>query len=403
MADTSASTARVVGRESLWLVTGSVVNGVAAFLFIALGTDAYGAEGFAAASVVWSIWSMGTAVLTFPMQHWTIRQLRRGGSSDRVQATFVHIAGWAAVVGACVAAGGWLVGERVLRTTSVVSPVTIVVLLAGAVPLGHVVGRLVASDRYRAAGLMVGGGNIVRLVVAAGLVVVGVSSDMFVVALAAGPILLLLWPSLMRPAPSGTPTTNALDVVELSVANSLAQMTLAGGPLLIAALGSSDRLVSALFATMALARAPYLVLLGASMRLTSLWSDPSRRAPSHLAIGLATIATAVVAGVASGVVGPPTVALLFGPDTALSAVATGWIAVGATLALGTLVLTSSHTARDATRPLVRSWIGAVAVGAIGILVPGDALTKTLVWFLTTELVAVLLLSLRAPDPQEPRP
>lgn len=385
---------RVLGRESLWLAGGSLVNGLAAFLFISLGTHTYGAAGFAPASVVWSIWSVAAAVLTFPMQHWTIRQVRRGEPLEVVHATYARLGAWALVVGVVVAVASGLLGERLLRTSALAGPLTVAVLIGAAVPIGYVGGRLVAAGRHARASVLIGGDNVVRLVVASVFTLIGVSSSWFVAALAFGPVVLLIWPAVVVPS-TRVEADGVRDVVELSGANSLAQLALAGGPIVVAALGAPDRTVSALFATLALARAPYLVLLGASLRLTSVWSRPTSKAPARGQVGGLTAAAACVAGLVGAAVGPWVVALLFGRDTVLSGVATGWIAAGATLALGTLVLTSNLTATGRTRQLVRAWLIAIGVGALGLLVPGNAITRTITWFVVTEGVAVAVLSVDA--------
>ncbi|MBY5161959.1 hypothetical protein [Salsipaludibacter albus] len=383
------------------LGAGSLVNGLVALAWIRVGTLAYGAAAFAPVSVVWSVWSVSVAVLTFPVQHWTIRELRRdGGAAVRRTATRLMLLAVAA--GVATASVAALLGADVLRTDSWVSPVTMGVVVAAAVPIGWVRGQLVAQDRTSAAALMIGCENLLRLVGAGVVVLSGLSVEVFLGTLVLGPLILLGWPGLLRFSRAGGPAVSLRDVGELSAANSLSQVSLAGAPILMALLGAPDRLVTAVFGTLSLARAPYLVLLGASMRLTALWSDDRRRGLTRGRIAVATVLLAGVAALVGGLVGPWIVALAFGPDTALPPVATGAVSAGATLALGTLVMTSRYTTEDDTAGLARAWVLATVLGALGLAVPSSALVRVLTWFVLTEALAVVLLGSRRLTPRRPR-
>ena len=45
----------------------------------------FGPEGFAPISVLWSIWAMSVAVITFPVQHWVIRTIETDGDESAVR------------------------------------------------------------------------------------------------------------------------------------------------------------------------------------------------------------------------------------------------------------------------------------------------------------------------------
>ena len=70
---TIGPTHRALARDSVALLVGSTVNGIASYALVAVGTRAYGAADFAPVSVMWTFWAMSVAVFTFPIQHWIIR------------------------------------------------------------------------------------------------------------------------------------------------------------------------------------------------------------------------------------------------------------------------------------------------------------------------------------------
>ena len=67
-----------VFKESGALATGTVAGGLLAYGFFALTIRTLGASDAAPVSVLWTYWTMTAAILTFPLQHWTIRLLTRG-------------------------------------------------------------------------------------------------------------------------------------------------------------------------------------------------------------------------------------------------------------------------------------------------------------------------------------
>jgi hypothetical protein len=112
---------------------------------------------------------------------------------------------------------------------------------AGAGLLGAVRGLLVGSGRYRAAAVVIGGETVVRLVVGAALLMAGGGPLLLAAALATSAAVALLWPGILR----------------------------VPGPRLVSAMGGSETEVTALFAALALFRAPYLVALGLTVRATA--------------------------------------------------------------------------------------------------------------------------------------
>jgi hypothetical protein len=263
--------------------------------------------------------------------------------------------------------------------------------------MGLLRGVLAGSGRYSAAAVAIAGENVLRLAVGGILLAVDRDPRLLAAALLAGPAVALLWPRAWRldPKAGPRPSTGLVGAAGLSVL--LAQVVLNGGPPLLAALGGAEAEVTALFAALALFRAPYLVALGLTVRatrpLTRRVSEGGRgslRRPALAAAGL-TVALAAASFAAARPLGPPLIRALFGPGTAPSGPVAGAAAAGCVLALGGLALTVMLIAAAARRALVVSWLTAAAVGAV-VLVATAALepvARVVAAFNAAEVVAVL--------------
>ena len=387
---------RRVAGESGVLVAGSLVNGLAAYGFIALGTRWLGPDRFAPVAIVWVFWAFSAALLTFPIQHWVIRQMELDGHSGGVRAA----RGRVVLLAAAVALGEGLVALLMRRTLfgdgSWAWPLLVAGVAAGAGFMGLLRGVLAGSGRYHAAALAIGGENLLRLGAGAALLAVERDPRLLAAALLTGPAVALLWPRALRlDLPAGPrPPTGLVGAAGGSVL--LAQVVLNGGPPLLAALGGREAEVTALFAALALFRAPYLVGLGLTVRatapLTRRVAEGGRGSLGRpaLATAGATLALAGALGAAAWPLGPPLIRALFGPGTSPSGAIAGATAAGCVLALGGLALTVMLIAAAARRALVLSWAAAVAAGA-AVLAWGGALepgARVVAAFNAAEAVAV---------------
>jgi len=388
-------TRRATGESSVLLV-GSAVNGVFAYVFVAIGTRAVGAEGFAPVAVLWTFWALSAAVLTFPLQHWVIRQMAIDGDAGGVRAALPRILGWVAgVVGALTVIAAVFRAELFGAEASWVWPALVAGTAAGSGYLGMVRGLLAGAGRYGPAAAVIGGENVVR--VAAAVIAATVSADAaaFGMALLAGPIAGVFRPSVLPGAPPATPPDRAL-LGSAGIGLLLAQIVLNGGPPLLAALGGSEAEVTAFFAALALFRAPYLLALGLTVRvtapLTRLVEDRRFEVLGRIT-RLGAAATVAAAAAAAGVgwaVGPAVIRVLFGEGTDPSAAVTAAVAAGCTLALGALGLTVALIARAASVALSASWAASVAGGGIVLVIASGwpAVERVVLAFVAAEAVAV---------------
>jgi O-antigen/teichoic acid export membrane protein len=173
-----------------------------------------------------------------------------------------------------------------------------------------------------------------------------------------------------------------------------AQAVLTGGPVLLALAGGAAGDVTALFAALALFRAPYTFSLGMvaplTARLTAMVAadDVGRLARFRGGTLVATLVAAAVAAPVGALLGPPVMALVFGDDVRLGAGLTTLVAIGSAFALGNLVLTVLLIARGRTSVLLRGWLAAIAMGALLFALSGWPATERTCWtFLLVEVAA----------------
>ncbi|MET0831272.1 MAG: hypothetical protein ABWY62_02745, partial [Acidimicrobiia bacterium] len=191
----------------------------------------------------------------------------------------------------------------------------------------------------------------------------------------------------------------------------LSQLALNAGPAVLAAIGGAPAQVTALFATMALFRAPYLIALGLASRgtgpLTRLVASGREGRLSRLRTGVAVLALAgaLVAGLLGWWIGPALVDLVFGTGVAPQPSVVAIVAMGSAVALAGLVAVLLLVARGATLAITVSWVAAfLAAATVLLLVSDDALTRVALAFVTAEVVSLALMlarDRRAADPVAP--
>lgn len=407
------------GRTTSGLALGSILSGLLAYLLFALVTQGLGAEAAAPLSVLWTFWAFAGAALTFPVQHWVSRHLATGevdvvrAAARRVSVTVFL----AALVSGLVA---WLLREQLFNRSDPWFPSLVVLVALGSAVMGLVRGAAGGRRRFGAMALSLVAENALRCLAAAGLLIAGVDDPVaYGLALAAGPaVAVLWWPTLPAAhdhpdAPARSPGA-VTGLGSASAVQVVAQVVLTGAPVLVALSGGAPATVTALFATLALFRAPYLVALGAVPQLTVLVAqrtDGGRRplpvaASAVLAGSSATLLLVLLAAAVGALLGPAVVPLVFGSTVQVAGVEAGLVAAGCAVAVVNLVLVVVALAQDRALGALAAWGVAVAVAAVaGLTVAGasgEATAVALGSFLAAELAALLGLAVVALRSGQPR-
>lgn len=389
-------------RDSLLLAAGSVVSGVLAYVLFALVTRGLGATAAAPVSVLWTVWALAGAAFTFPLQHWITRCLVAGREPE-VRASARRVA--TVVAGAAVAAGGlsWVARERLFQRDDAAFPVLVALVVLGSAAVGVLRGALAGRGRMAAVAWSLVAENAVRCALVSVLLVAQVVDPVaHGLCLVAGS-LVALRPGALRFAEAGKDRAGSLAFLGgAATAQVLAQGVLTGGSVVLALLGGSPAQITAMFATLALFRAPYMVVLGTLPQVTHYVTGlvvagdlgTLRSRVRQLAVlGAVTVVLGSLVGL---LVGPQLVRAVFGGTVEVGQDVAGLVAAGCALALVNVVLMVGALALGRPGRVAAVWGVAVATGAVALLPsaygPAERVATA---FVTAEVAATVLLAVVA--------
>lgn len=389
-------------RAPLLLAAGSVVSGLLAYALFALVTRGIGAVAAAPVSVLWTVWALTGAAFTFPLQHWVTGCVAGGRESD-VRASARRVG--AVVAGAAVAAGAlsWLARERLFHRDDAAFPVLVGLVVLGSAAVGVLRGGLAGRGRMAAVASSLVVENGVRCLLVGVLLLADVRDPVaHGLGLVAGS-LVAAWPGAWRFEAAGDRRVGSLAFLGgAAAAQLLAQGVLTGGAVVLALVGGSPAEITAMFATLALFRAPYMVVLGTlpqvTHHVTGLVVAGDLRALRSLArrLGVLGAATVAVAAAAGPLAGPLLVRAVFGATVDVGRGVAGVVAVGCALALVSVVLMVGALALDRPGRVAVAWGLAVVAGAAALLVTAIGPFERVAFaFLTAEVAATVFLALTA--------
>lgn len=388
-------------RDTTALAVGSAVTGVLAYVIFAVTTRALGAGDAAAVSVLWTFWSFAAAALTFPLQHWISQAAAADGGTAGVRRALPRVALLAASASALGGLAAYLLRDQLFHRSDALFPAMVAGLMAGSALTGVVRGGLSVRRRFvDVAGTLVAE-NALRCVAVLALLGAGVDSPAaYGLCIVAGNVTCLLWPAGLRFANDGRThhRGSALGFLAgASLGQTLAQVVLTGGPVLLAVCGGSPADVTILFAGLALFRAPYILAVGVVAQLTgrlTALAVAQRTRELHRFRFVVIAATTVFGGAAAALgawAGPWLVRLVFGRDVTLDGSAGALLAVASVLAVSNLLMTIAVIAHGLTGATSAAWVVGMLV-AMPLLATGiDPLHRVAAVFLVAEAVAWLVL------------
>lgn len=389
-------------RDSGVLAVGSAISGLLAYVFFALATRSLGAERAAPVSVLWSFWAVAAAVLTFAVQHWTIRTLARDGHEGTVARSIPMISAVSAGLSALAGVVAFAFRHPLFHDDGLTFPALIAAVTAGSFFVGLVRGALAGRGRYVATAASLIGENAIRVVGAAGVALAGGGAKAFGAALIVGPFTGLIWARSLRfdsSSPGSPDLRNPLAMVSGIAGGSLiAQIVLTGAPVVLAGTGGARADVTSLFVALAVWRAPYLLALGMSPRLTPALTrlvvdgQQHRMARVRRMTVLGVVAGTAAAALVGVTLMQPVLHAAFGPDVNVNALALAALGAGTATALGNLVLLLMLLALGRPRAATISWAAALAVsGGWTVLSTMAPEARVVVAFLLAQLTAFGLL------------
>lgn len=388
---------RAAARDGAALATGSLVTGLLAYGVFALTTRALGAAAAAPVSVLWSYWGVAGAALTFPLQHWIARSVPvHGEAAVRRAATRLTITVLALAASATIAA--WLAREALFARSDFWFPAMVGLATLGSALVGVTRGVLGSRGRFVAVATSLVAENTVRCLAAGVLFSADVRDPVgYGICLLLGYSVVVLWPSTfrLRSTGEGDRVSPFAFLLGAGFGQLAAQVVLTTGTVLLAVADGSPAQVTALFAALALFRAPYLVALGVMPQLTSratalmLAADVAALRRGTAAVAGATAVAVPAAALLGSWLGPGLLPLVFGADVRLDAAAGSLVATGCAVAVSNLALMVVGMALNRPVLVARAWAAALAGGALAFALLDDlAPLDRVVWtFLTAEAIA----------------
>ena len=392
----------LAGDGTGFIIVGSLIAGIGAYIYQFLGGRSLGAEAFAPVSVLLTIHFLAFVVVLLPVEQLIVRRLTLDSGDNKVPPQVWALVGAAGVVAVAYAAIGveslfrgdlrfvWFVAATVATHTVFV------------VARGYLAGR----RRFRAYGLASAGASLLRLAVAGAVLAVRPTASGFALGLVLGPLAVLLW----RPQRRQVTARRPLEPVEaarlddrglltgLVLSSGTSQLLLLSGPLVLAGIGGGEAAVSVAFATFTLSRAPLTFGYNLLARILPPFTEMAARGERQelrawgRGIGLAALGLAVVAAAVGWLAGPRIVEAAFGPDFRPPNVAAALLAVGVVCSGAGVFVGEVLGARGESFRLAAAWLSGLLVAGFALwLSGGDPFTRVAAAFVSGEAAALAAL------------
>lgn len=384
-----------------FMVLGGLAGALGAYVFQVYGTRNLDPDAFAPVSALWTAFFILATVLLVPVEQYVTREVANGRKAiprDLIPAmVMAGIGGLAGGVFVWITLEDLFFGDTIYIVQIVLLMIVYALLFVGK-------GVLAGSRRFAGVGWMMIVETTARLIAGVLLLRLAVDGTSLGWAMVIGgaSVLGLLWwrrDNGRSEAPSAPARRFLAGYVG---GTSSSQVLLAGAPIAVAVLGGSPALVSIVFVTFTLYRAPLTLMFALQGRILPYLVGLSRDA-NH--VQLSRIVRRVVYGgagltLAGGLVallvGSDVVGLLYGEQYAPTAVVAMLAGAGVTAAAAAQMASQVLVAEGRTSRLTWAWLGGLAVAMLVLLVAGgQADTRVAVAFVCGEVAALGLMALLA--------
>ena len=381
-----------------FMVAGGLIGAVGAFAFQAYGARSLGDVAFAPISLLWTVFFILATVLLVPVEQYVTREVASG---RKAIPSDLKAAGVMALAGSVLGAGFILLTLDRFFAGSWHYAIQILLLMVGYSLLFVGKGVLAGRRRFADVGWVLIVESLVRLVagVIAIKLVASAESLGWAMVLGGFSVLGMRWwrhDTGQRQAPA---TTASVFLGGYIGGTASSQVLLGGAPIAVAALGASPAVVSMIFVTFTLYRAPLTLILALQGRvlpyLVSL-SGADNRDRLNLIARLVVIGGAglvLLGGLVGWLVGPEVVALLFGQEFAPPSTVAMFVAAGVSAAAAAQVAGQVLVAEARTSRLSAAWFGGLAAGVLALLLlSGAPDIRVSIAFAIGEVVALILMA-----------
>jgi O-antigen/teichoic acid export membrane protein len=384
-----------------FMVSGGLIGAVGAYLFQVYGGRALGPEAFAPIGVLWTLFFILATVLLVPVEQYVTREVASG---RRAIPHDLRPAAVMAGVGALVGGGFVIVTLDRLFEGSWQYVLQIVLLMVGFALLFVAKGVLAGRRRFADVGWVLIIETVVRL--AAGVLAIQLVATAeslgWAMVLGGFAVLGMRWWRHDQGDPRAPAAPSSHFLVGYVGATSSSQVLLGAAPIAAAALGADPALVSVVFVTFTLFRAPLTLIFSLQGRilpyLVGVAASEDRHHLGRYARGVLAVGggLAVLGGLVGWLFGSDVVALLFGPEFTPSHMVAGLTAAGVMAAATAQVAGQVLVAEGRTTRLAGAWFGGLVVAVVALFVVGGTPdVRVAMAFLIGEVVALILMGLLA--------
>ncbi|HLF43412.1 MAG TPA: hypothetical protein VJA46_07790 [Acidimicrobiia bacterium] len=381
-----------------FMVAGGLIGAVGAFAFQAYGARAIGDIAFAPISLLWTVFFILATVLLVPVEQYVTREVASG---RKAIPSDLKAAGVMAAAGSVFGGGFVLLTLDRFFAGSWHYALQILLLMFGYALLFVGKGVLAGRRRFAGVGWVLIVETVVRLVagVVAIQLVASAESLGWAMVLGGFSVLGMRWwrhDTGQRQAPA---TTASVFLGGYLGGTASSQVLLGGAPIAVAALGADPALVSVVFVTFTLYRAPLTLIFALQGRvlpyLVALVDADDRHRLARIArtVVVGGAGLAVLGALVGWLVGPDVVALLFGEEFVPSSTVAMFTAAGVIAAAGAQIAGQVLVAEARTSRLSVAWFGGLLAGVVGLLLlGGEPDVRVAMAFVIGEVVALILMA-----------
>lgn len=384
-----------------FMVAGGLIGAVGAYLFQLYGGRVLGPEAFAPVSVLWTAFFILATILLVPVEQYVTREVasgRRAIPSDLIPASVM--AGIGSLVGGAFVA----VTLDDLFNGDPQYIFHIVLLMVGYALLFVAKGVLAGSRHFKLVGWVLIVETAARLF--AGIVALQIVTDgaslgwaMVIGGLAVLGMRWWRYDSGSRIDPS-SPARGFLFGYSGGTASS--QLLLGGAPIAVAALGASPAMISIVFVTFTLFRAPLTLIFALQGRILpylvglARGEDKLRLGSIARQVVLYGTILAITGGAVGWLAGPEVVALLYGQEFLPGRLVAMFAAAGVMAAAAAQIASQVLVAEGRTKRLASAWLGGLVAALIAsFFLGGDPDVRVAGAFVIGEFTALGLMALLA--------
>ncbi len=384
-----------------FMIVGGLLGAIGAYLFQLYGGRVLGPEAFAPISVLWTAFFILATVLLVPVEQYVTREVASGRKA--LPHDFRPAGAMVAIGGVLGATFVWLNLDALFDGRfEYVIQIFLLMIGYGLLFVGK--GVLAGARHFAGVGWAMIIETTARLLAGFALIALAARATSLGWAMVIGgfAVLGVRWWRYDRGGVKDGSSPAAGFLAGYAGGTTSSQVLLAGAPLAVAALGASPALISIVFVTFTLYRAPLTLIFALQGRilpyLVGLARDRDhvrlRRIASRVVIVGAGLA--VAGGLVGWLIGPEVVTFLYGNEFLPNRTMTMYAAGGVMAAAAAQIASQVLVAEGRTRRLAGAWFGGLVAALLAMfLLSGESEVRVAGAFVVGEFFALGLMALLA--------